>query len=392
MIKEIRLERKTSNILAKVFGSLSLIGLITSVLFGYNNIYRLVESYLTAYVFNLSIVLGSLFFILIMYLTQARWSVVIRRIPEAISGNFVLMALLFLPLFLGLEHLYHWMQAGAVEHDHLLQIKAPYLNKPFFLIRLVIYLTVWHYISKFYVKNSRRQDITGDVKITKKLQNKAALSILLYALTITFAGFDLLMSIESHWFSTIFGVYFFAISILLFLCILSLITILMYKNKTLENYVKKSHIHDVGKLLFGFIIFWAYIAFSQYFLIWYANIPEETFWYLKRASETWKPISYVLVIGHFIIPFFILMSKHVKKFLPVHLFMIVLLIIMSYLDIYYIIMPAFHKQFNIHLLDISTLIFTTSTLAYFTLKNIEKYSLIPFKDPRIKASTELDTH
>ena len=153
-----------------------------------------------------------------------------------------------------------------------------------------------------------------------------------------------------------------------------------------------SHIHDIGKLIFGFLIFWAYISFSQYFLIWYANIPEETFWYLKRANESWKPISYILVLFHFLVPFFLFMSKHAKRCIPIHLFVVILLITMSFLDIFYIVLPTFEKTFNIHILDISTLIFLVSAIGFFITRKLQNLSLFPLQDPRIEASIKLDTH
>ena len=241
---------KSRKSLSKIFGILAIISLAISAIFGFINPDRFFESYLIAYMFVLAIPLGSLFLILITHLTKAHWAVSIRRIPELLANNFLILTVLFLPLMFGLEHLFHWLEPGAADHDHLIKIKEPYLNMPFFIIRLAIYFITWHLIAKFYTSWSIKQDTSGDKEITKKLQRRAPLSILAYAMTITFAAFDLLMSIEPHWFSTIFGVFYFGICILLALCVISVITIILYKKDILKGVVNISHIHDIGKLIF----------------------------------------------------------------------------------------------------------------------------------------------
>ena len=390
MIDKQKLNTQTLKKIQKVFLFLAIFTGLLSGIFGVINPYKFYESYLTGYLFNLSILLGSLFFVLILYLTRAGWASCIRRIPELIMNNFLLMALLFVPLIFGFEHLYHWLEPGAAEHDPILKSKTGYLNSIFLYIRLCIYFIVWHKISSYFFKQSIKQDEIGDRSITKVLQNRSAICVLLYALSITFAAFDLIMSIESHWFSTIFGVHYFSISILLALCFISLITILIYKKKILKDIITKEHIHDLGKLIFGFLVFWAYISFSQYFLIWYANIPEETFWYLKRGNESWINIAYILVIGHFIIPFFLFITKHSKRNISIHIFVIVLLIAMSYLDLFYLIKPSFDQNISIHILDFTTPIFILSILLMSITQKMKKHAILPVNEPRLQESIKLE--
>ncbi len=375
----------------RLFIGLAIISTAITLFFALKNWDRFIESYLVAFVFTLAIPIGCLFLVMIQFLTRAGWGVAVRRIPEVLMHTFLCLAILFLPLLFGLDHLYHWFDPSHRAHDHLLQIKAPYLNSTFFYIRMIFYFLVWIKMTHFFYKHSIKQDSDGEREHTKLMQRKSAPYIFLYALTVSFAAIDLLMSIESHWFSTIFGVYYFSIAILLALSVVSMIYLLFYYKNILEDIVTVEHFHDLGKLIYGFIIFWAYISFSQYFLIWYANIPEETFWFLKRSFGSWKTYSYVLVFGHFIFPFFFFMSKHVKRFLPTHFFVVILLIIMSYVDLYYVVMPSFSKEFSPHILDISTLLACLSIFITVVLKKLENLPLIPIKDPRLNESIHLES-
>ena len=288
--------------------------------------------------------------VLIHHVTRSGWSVTIRRIAEILAGNLTWMALLAIPLLFGLGDMFHWTHHDAVEHDPILQAKSAYLNLPFFLIRTVLYFLVWIGTCRFLLKLSLQQDKTGDIGLSLKLAKWSTLGLVLFALSITFFAVDWIMSLDAHWFSTIFGVYYFADSAVAIFASLIVISFVLQKSGHLHKWINVEHYHDMGKLLFGFNVFWAYIAFSQYFLIWYANVPEETMFYHHRSEGAWKLVSLTLPWVHFAIPFLLLMSRNVKRNVPILTMGAVLLLIMGYVDVYWLIMPNFdyhHPHFGI---------------------------------------------
>ena len=270
-------------------------------------------SWLVSFLFFLSLALGALFFVLIQYASQGGWGIVVRRIGETTFATLPVMAVLFLPVLLGLRDLYSWTVPGAAEHDALLRWKAPFLNVPFFLIRAALYFGIWSFIAARLLPRLARQDATGDPAVSARLRRFAGPAIIVLALTQTFASVDWIMSLTPHWYSTMFGVYFFAGSFVGFIALLSVVAVAMRRAGLLDTVISAEHLHDVGKFLFAFTAFWAYIAFSQFFLMWYANLPEETIWYKARIEGSWKSVSILLMAGHFVAPFFYLMGRAVKR-------------------------------------------------------------------------------
>jgi hypothetical protein len=306
---------------------------------------RFLYAYLLNFCFFISLSLGALFFVMLQHLTRAGWSVVVRRLAEVLAAALPFWSLLFLPILLlvlaGSGSLYEWNSAAVVEHDELLQKKAPYLNAPFFAVRAVLYFAVWALLAGYYWRQSMAQDASGDKSHTLRMQKWSGPAMLAFALTLTFASFDWLMSLDPHWFSTIYGVYFFAGCAVGFFALLALMMVAFQQKGLLQDSITADHYHDVGKWLFGFVFFWGYIAFSQYMLIWYANIPEETTWYLARQSGGWAWISLLLLFGHFLVPFCGLMSRHAKRNKRVLAGWAGLLLVMHWIDIYWLVMPQF---------------------------------------------------
>lgn len=363
-----------------------LVFLVISAVMYMKDAHHFLPSYLVSYMFFIGLSLGSLFLVMVQHLSRAGWSVVIRRVPEALMRNLPLMAILFLPILLGIEHLYHWAEPGAAAHDHLLQIKAPYLNVPFFVIRAVIYFAAWITISKFFYSRSIRQDSVGGEALTDQMQKRSAVSILVFALTFSFASFDWLMSTEPHWFSTIFGVYVFGNAVLATFCFISLSYLILRQFGILKDIVTVEHFHDLGKFIYGFVIFWAYIAFCQFFLIWYANIPEETFWFLIRSEPSWKVFAIVYVSLHFILPLFLFMSRHAKRHLGFHKFIACMILLACFLDTYFVVMPTFSKSFHLSAADVVSFLAIGGIFIGAFLKRLGEASLIPIKDPYISES------
>src|SRR5918996_1976092 len=257
----------------------ALLGIVVCAILGIANPKQFFFSWLVSFLFFLSLALGALFFVLIQYAAQGGWGIVLRRIGETTFATIPVLAALFLPLLLGLHDLYEWSHAEAVAEDALLRWKAPYLNVPFFLIRAALYFGIWSFIALLYYRGSRRQDATGDPGVTARLRRLAGPAIIVLALTQTFASVDWIMSLTPHWYSTMMGVYFFAGSFVGFIALLSVVAVAMRGAGLLEKGITVEHLHDLRKFLFAFTAFWAYIAFSQFFLMWYANLPEETIWY-----------------------------------------------------------------------------------------------------------------
>ena len=291
----------------------ALLGAVACAILGASNPKQFFFSWLVSFLFFLSLALGGLFFVLIQYATQGGWGIVVRRIGETIFATIPVMAALFLPLLLGLHDLYSWSVPGAAEHDALLRWKAPYLNVPFFLIRAALYFGAWSFIALLYYRGSRGQDVTGDPAVSARLRRLAGPAIIVLALTQTFASIDWIVSLTPHWYSTMFGVYFFAGSFVGFIALLSVVVAAMRGAGLLDTVISAEHLQDIGKFLFAFTAFWAYIAFSQFFLMWYGNLPEETIWYKARIEGSWLQVSLLLMVGHFVAPFFYLMGRSVKR-------------------------------------------------------------------------------
>ena len=211
--------------------------------------------------------------------------------------------------------------------------------------------------------------------------------MILFAITITFSAFDWLMSLDAHWFSTIFGVYIFSGAFLGGLSFMILFGVYLRRNNIMENLVTVEHYHDLAKLTFGFIIFWAYMAFSQYFLIWYANIPEENFWYLYRWDNSWEPVGMVIIFGHFVIPFIALITRWAKRSLVFLPLMVAWILVMRWVDLYWIVMPTHHRE-GIHFswMDITTLIGIGGIFIFFFFKHFTSNPVVPVKDPALEYS------
>ena len=376
--------------LFKVAGIVGLAGLAISVLFALileNGIERLCSTYLVSYCYYLSLSLGALIFVLLQHKTHAGWSVLVRRLGEIVAGNFVLLAILFIPILLGAKVLYHWTDAEAVAADPLLLHKQPYLNLPFFLVRCVVYFGIWAWLSRFFLSTSTQQDESGDPELTLRMERLSAPGILLFALTITFFAFDVLMSLDAHWFSTIYGVYFFSGSILGFLAFLIVVCMGLQSTGRLAHCITREHYHDLGKLLFAFVFFWGYIAFSQYMLIWYGNIPEETGWYFRRQEGPWAWMAVALVFGHFLIPFVGLLSRRVKRRKRLLIVWAVWMLVMHWFDLYWLIVPEMSPgTIPLGLLDITCFVGLGGLYLAGIAHVARPLALIPKRDPRLMES------
>lgn len=352
-------------------------------------------SYLTAYVFWLTIALGGLFFTMLQHLTGARWSVVLRRISENVMANLPFMILLFLPLLFGLSQLFEWTHADVVAKDHLLQHKAPYLNKTFFIIRACFFFAVWGILSRRLYKGSTQQDASSDdiaaANWNSKLRRISAPGMILFALTTSFAAFDWLMSLDAHWYSTMFGVYIFAGTVLAGLAFITLVALNMRRKLVLHDKISVEHYHDLGKLLFAFTIFWAYITFCQYMLIWYSAIPEETVWYFERWQGSWKVVSLFIVFGHFVLPFMTLLGREPKRNPAVLFFMGFWILAIHWVDLHWIVLPNLHHHgVSLSWIDFAAMLGVGGLFLWRFIGRLDRKPLVPVKDPHLETSLHFE--
>jgi len=277
----------------------------------------------------------------------------------------------------------HTPQETALHHE-VVESKLGYLNTRGWITRAIVYLLIWILLSLAYYTWSRKQDEDRDPSHTVRMQKLAPVSLILFGLTLTFASFDWLMSLEAAWFSTIFGVIVFAGSVIVILATTILIGISFYKRGLTGDAITLEHFHDLSKLMFGFVCFWTYVSFSQWMLIWYAGIPEEATWYHLRWQGGWKVVAYLLIFGHFVAPFLLLISRVQKRFLPWLQFMCFWLILMHFVDIYWFVIPQAEGGFQIA--DVGALLFAVGLVFAYVFWMLGKVPLVPIGDPRLPRS------
>jgi hypothetical protein len=357
---------------------------------------RFYFAYLVGWVFCVTISLGALFFVMVQHLTNSEWSIVVRRIPEILMMNFPILVIFGLPLIFGLHDLYHWTheelyEVGGPAYDPILAGKRGYLNTGFFLTRIAAYFVIWTYMSYRLFKMSVSQDVDprpqGRMVEERKI---SAWGLLVFALTTGFAGIDLLMTLDPHWFSTMFGVYFFAGTFFAILAAITMMALLIQGGGHLQGVISEEHYHDLGKFMFGFTVFWAYIAFSQYMLIWYGNIPEETVWFRHRVEGGWGYVSVALIFGHFIIPFVVLIFRAVKRNRAMLLAAATWFLVVHFVDLYWIAMPVFDHHFELALIDITAWLGLALLLASFVVVRTKRHAMVPYNDPKFRASLSFE--
>jgi hypothetical protein len=353
---------------------------------------RSMYSYLFSFIVMLSLALGAMAFVLIQHVTRAGWSVAVRRVPETLISLMPLYVLLFIPIAWWLHDIFPWTHAEHI--DAILEKKALYLNEEFFLIRSFGYLLSWAVMGVWFYRVSVAQDEGGKFSLTKNMQAVSAPAIIIFGLTLTFASFDWVMSLQPHWYSTIFGVYFFAGSILFALAFITLFCLILQKAGLLKGVITGEHYHDLGKLMFGFTVFWAYIAFSQFMLYWYGNIPEEIEFYAHRLHHGWEVVSWALPVIHFFIPFFGLMSRALKRVKLVLIVNCLWVMTVHIVDLYWIIMPAYQDptvaegppHLHISLTDLLAFFGMSALVIGSFLFVLSRRKILAAGDPRLRES------
>lgn len=347
------------------------------------------HSYLFAFTFFFTICMGGLFWVLVHHAVDAEWTVVVRRQLENLAGLLPVMGLLFVPLVFVAPLLWDWMLPKNA-HDPLLLEKAAYLNPWFFWIRAAFYFFFFTVSATWLRANSILQDKDGAPRYTVFNRRITFASLPLFAVCLTFGAIDWLMGLDFRWFSTMWGVYIFAGTALSALCVLVLLITALRGAGYFQGIISLEHYHIIGKLMFAFTVFWAYIGFSQYMLIWYANIPEETLYFLRRNTESWQILSTALVVGHFFVPFLLLLPNPGKRKPAFLCGVAVWILLMHLLDIYVVVLPALHKAgVAVSWMDFACLAAIGCTLAAVFLKRLGDVPLWPLRDPRLPNSIAL---
>jgi hypothetical protein len=368
-----------------IIGVLGAVGILTFVISFLKSPERLWPAYLTAFFFFSCLGLGGLFFTAVQNLSKAGWSVSIRRYSEAMTSFIPFIFIGGLILTVGMKYLFPWANPHEVATNPVVAAKTGYLNIGFFVTRLVIFCGGWFLFKWFIVGNSVKQDTTGDESLTHKNVGLSIGFVLFFAISFSLFAIDLLMSLLPTWYSTIFGIYCFSGLFQSSLAVIALIIIFMNRSGNVKGYVNVEHQHDIAKFMKGFTVFWAYIAFSQFMLLWYANIPEETEYYIMRSQNAgWSSISYSLLIFRFIVPFIALLPRGLKRN-ENHLILVsILILIMQYVDIYWMVYPNFFDgQVVFGLPEIGMFCGFAGLFLLGLMKFFQKFSLVAVKDPRM---------
>jgi len=351
-----------------------------------NQFYR---SYLWSYVFFLGLALGSMAWLMLQYLTGGAWGVVIRRPAEAAVRTLPLLAVLFIPIVIGIPNLYRWSHANVVAADAVLQHKHAYLNVPFFLIRAAVYLICWNFLGWYLNRWSAVEDREGGSRAHNKMAFIAGPGLVFWGFSVTFMAVDWVLSLDPHWFSTMFGLLFMAGQGLSSMAFLVTLLVLLFYRRPMSDILTARHLHDLGKFLLMMVMVWAYFSFSQFLIIWAGNLPDEIPWYLERLRGGWQFIALLLVVGHFALPFALLLSRDLKRNFKFLASLAIFILFMRLVDIYWLVTPDFEKgAFHLSWVDITAPIGIGGIwLAYF-LSQLEKRPLLPINEPHLVEALE----
>lgn len=368
---------------------LGIAALILAILDGIRVPEQFFRSYLLGFVFWLGFPLGCSAFLMVHHLTGGFWGLPIRRPLEAATRTLPLLAALALPLLLGLGRLFAWTHADLVAADAALRFKRPYLNLPFFLIRNVIYFAVWWALIRRLNRWSDDQDRTGDPRLAARLESLSGPGLVLYGLTVTFFSIDWIMSLEPHWFSTIFGMIFMVLQVLSGLSLTILVAGLLSQREPVANAITPDRLNDLGNLVLTFVMLWAYLAFSQFLIIWAGNLITEIPWYVTRAEGGWAIVAIVIIFLSFAIPFYLLLMRAIKRRVETLSTLCGALIVVTFVNVYWMVVPSFEKAGpRFYLLDFLLPVGMGGIWVAAFVRQLKSRPLLPLHDPRFAGVLE----
>ena len=343
------------------------------------------RSYLMAYLFWIAIPLGCLALVMLHNLVGGGWGFLILRFLEAGTRTLPLMALLVAPILLGLPRLYIWARPDAVAADHLLQHKSVFLNVPFFLGRTALYFAVWMLLAYFLNRWSSEQDRREDPVLRRRLNNISGPGLVLYALTVSLASLDWVMSLEPGWFSTIYSALFMAGQVLSTLAFAIVVLVILASRSSLSEILLPRYLNDLGNLLMTFVILWAYMAFSQFLIVWAGNLPDEIAWYLPRLKGGWQWMAWALIVFHFVLPLLLLLFRRVKRKIRLLSTVAAAMLVIRLLDVFWTVKPAFdHGGLRFHWLDWGLLAAMGGIWVAVFFWQLKRKPLLPLHDPWLR--------
>lgn len=363
--------------------ALGLVALVLCVAVAFISPRQVFRAYLAAYIFWIGIPLGCWGLLMLHHLVGGRWGFVIQRVLESGIQTFPLMVLFFVPILLGLDHIYPWAQPDMVAADPILREKSRYLNVPLFIARAVFYFAIWITVGRLLTQWSLEQDRTADVTLTRKLQRLSGPGLLLYGLTVTFSAIDWVMSLEPHWYSSIYGILYMVGYGLAALALSIILCWLREGEQPLARVISSDRFHDLGNMLLALVMLWAYVNFSQFLLMWMANLAEEVPWYLHRLNGGWEWVALALVLFQFALPFLLLLSRSTKRRAQTLALVAAAIVFMHWLDMQWLIAPSFYPaQFQLHWMDMIALIGIGGVWLAVFVGYLRAHPALPLRDPR----------
>ena len=361
---------------ALVVGILGIIGLIAGAVMNPTEFFR---GYLVGYIFWFMITIGSLGILMLQYLTGGMWAFVIRRATEAAAKNLPLMFAAFLPLIVGIPHLYMWADHAKVEKDHLLHSKVAYLNTPFWIARGIFFFLIWMAFWWFIKKKEEDYQERPSHKTALSLRHAGAFGLVTVALTLTFASVDWVMSLDPYWYSTMFGISFIVGCLLGAMALAVAFTAKLSDHPPLSDLVEPGHFRDLGNLMFAFIMLWAYTAFSQFLLIWYGNIKEEIPYYIIRSHGVWGVAAVLLIVVHFFVPFFLLLLRGVKERARAIFWVAIVVLLMRVVDLHWVISPMWSHghEFHMNWFGLISILGIGGIWMFLFIRSLASQSLVP---------------
>lgn len=365
------------------------IGVIASIAGAFTSHDQFFRSYLVALVFVASLSIGSLAILMIQYLTGGVWGILLRRPLEAATRLMPIVALMFVPLFFGMHSVYEWTHAEVVAADELLRHKAPYLNTGFFWVRTAIYFFLWFLAASLLNRWSEKQEAIAESPSQARGLRKrhtSAVGLLIMALTLTFASVDWIMSITPHWFSTMFGISFMIGCALTAFSFATIVATSLASHEPIAEIVVPRNFRDLGNLMFAFVMLWAYTGFSEFMLIWYANIQEEVPWYLRRLNGGWGWVTASLLLFHFFVPFMVLLHRSVKDHPKRLAWAALWILVMRAVYDFWLVAPSYSEHLSAHWLDVSTIAGLFGIWLFLYIGQLKKRPLLPLYEPHVRGA------
>lgn len=341
------------------------------------------HSYLLGYLFWIALAVGSLALVMTQYLTGGAWGVVTRRPLEAATRTLPLLLILFIPIAIGIPHLYDWSHADLIQREDVLRHRAGYMNPTMFIIRAIVYFAIWIAFSYFLNRWSAEEDESGTKE--KRLAAISAPGLILYTFTVTFAAVDWAESLETDWYSTMWGFLFIAGQGLETMAFIIIVLAFLARREPMASVVKPAHYQALGKLLLMFVMIWAYFSFSQLLIVWAGNLTDEIPWYLRRLATSWGWLGVALIVFQFMIPFLLLLSRGLKRNVWMLSGVVGIILIMRFVDLWWIVMPSYyHQGFRLHWLNFSTPLAIGGLWIAMFLWQLKKRPLLPVQAPDLQ--------